>query len=71
MASYFISYTWAKNGKCGSGCTSVEVDGCIRGFADIKEIIDTIEDDYPDLGQVAVLNWRRFEDEDQEGESNG
>lgn len=68
MAKYFISYTWAKGGTGGSGCTDVEIDG-IRNWHDINAIIETIQENHPELGNLSIVNWKKYEgQEENDGE---
>lgn len=64
MANYFVSYAWANMARDGHGCISINAPNGIRNFDDIEATIAAIKAQYPDLDQVTIINWQRFEEDD-------
>jgi len=65
MAEYFVSYNWQKGSSYGAGCTSVSVENGVRNFNDVMLITEALENSNPDVGNVTILNWQRFEGQEE------
>jgi hypothetical protein len=61
---YYVSYCWSNSlsRTSGQGWRPVGMDHPICGVEDIEVLVDYIQKSNPKLGDVVIMNWRRFED---------
>jgi hypothetical protein len=62
MKSYFVSYFYWKKDTMGISCNELDIKEPISGWDGIQAIISEIQRLNPEFINVAILNWRRFED---------
>jgi hypothetical protein len=60
---YFVVFNYWKAGNTyGVASTVIERDLPVSGWDDILGITDIILSRNPDMENVVIINWRRFED---------
>jgi hypothetical protein len=59
---YFVSYFYWKKDAQGISCNQLDIEGPVSGWDNVLAIISEIRRLNPEFIEVAVLNWRRFED---------
>ena len=63
---YFVAYQAYRENMAGNNLPfsgRCEVTRCkiVRNFKNIEEMEKAIEDNNPDLSNVSIMNWSRFE----------
>jgi hypothetical protein len=62
MKPYFISFFyWTKENQ-GVACIQLSIEEPVSGWDSIQGMISEIKRLNPEFTDVAILNWRRFED---------
>jgi hypothetical protein len=60
---YFIAFKYRDAaGGCGDASSLIERKAPVCGWEDILDIKSVICSGYPDMKEVVITNWRRFED---------
>jgi hypothetical protein len=62
MKSYFVSYFYWKETQQGVACCQLGIKDPVSGWDDILMMISELKRLNPEFTEVAILNWRRFED---------
>jgi hypothetical protein len=60
---YFVVFDyWKANDTRGMACTVVERELPVSGWDDILSMMDCILSRNPDMKEIVISNWRRFEE---------
>jgi hypothetical protein len=62
MNPHFVSYVYRKRSMLGMACCQLNIENRVIGWDSILTMISEIRRLNPEYTDVAILNWRRFED---------
>jgi hypothetical protein len=59
---YFVAFVYWKRDSQGTACRVIERELPVSGWDDILSMTDDILSHNPDMENVVITNWRKFED---------